>query len=138
MPRAVLDTNVLVSAWLSPHGAPAQILVSWREWAFELVVSPLLMAELAGVLQLPKVARRATRDDTDAFLLDLWLNAVVALDPKHVPTAVDLDPADDFIVALARTARASVIVSGDRHLLRLQDLDPPVISPRAFLDRCEF
>jgi predicted nucleic acid-binding protein len=38
-------------------------------------------------------------------------------------------------VTLARTAQADVIVSGDRHLLGQPDLRPPVLTPRAFVDR---
>jgi uncharacterized protein len=43
MIRIVLDANVLVSAILSPHGTPAQILHAWRAEQFDLVehfVSP--------------------------------------------------------------------------------------------------
>ena len=43
------------------------------------------------------------------------------------------DPQDDFLVALGRTADASVIVTGDRHLLEVDGLRPPAVTPRAFL-----
>ena len=44
--RAVLDPNVLISALLAPKGAPGQVLAKWVIGEFELVVSPLLLAEL--------------------------------------------------------------------------------------------
>jgi len=42
------------------------------------------------------------------------------------------DPDDDYVVALARSGRAHVIVSGDAHLLEA-DTEPPTYSPREFL-----
>jgi predicted nucleic acid-binding protein len=44
--RAVLDTNVYVSALLAPAGSPAQILERWADGEFDVIVSPLLLAEL--------------------------------------------------------------------------------------------
>jgi predicted nucleic acid-binding protein len=46
VPRIVLDCNVFVSTLLSPTGAPAQILDQWANEGFDLIVSPLLLAEL--------------------------------------------------------------------------------------------
>lgn len=43
VPRAVLDTNVLVSALITPHGPNARLLLELRAGAFELVVSPMLL-----------------------------------------------------------------------------------------------
>lgn len=40
MIKAVLDTNVLISGFISPHGAPAKIITEWRKKRFELVLSP--------------------------------------------------------------------------------------------------
>jgi len=48
--RAVLDPNVIISALLSPFGTPARILRAWREGAFELVASALLIAALERAL----------------------------------------------------------------------------------------
>jgi len=46
VPRIVLDCNVFVSALLSPRGSPAQILDQWADGDFDVVISPLLLAEL--------------------------------------------------------------------------------------------
>jgi len=45
------------------------------------------------------------------------------------------DPADDYLVALARDARAEAIVSGDADLLTLEAAEPPVLSPRAVVEQ---
>jgi putative PIN family toxin of toxin-antitoxin system len=54
VPRAVLDTNVLVSALISPGGPSAALLLELRAGAFELVASPTLLAELREVLCVQK------------------------------------------------------------------------------------
>lgn len=48
---------------------------------------------------------------------------------------VPADPVDDYVVALARSAHASVVVSGDTHLLGISSSELPVMSPREFLAR---
>ena len=47
--RAVIDTNVVISGFLSRVGAPAQVLEQWRQGAFDLLVSPIILAEYAEV-----------------------------------------------------------------------------------------
>ena len=66
--RAVLDVNVLVSAILSPTGAPARLLLAWRTGAFELIVSPALLAELNRALEYPKLRRLVPAADADAYV----------------------------------------------------------------------
>ena len=51
----VLDTNVLVSALLSPSGPPAAILRHWEAGEFDLFTSHPLVYELRPVLQYPPV-----------------------------------------------------------------------------------
>jgi predicted nucleic acid-binding protein len=52
MPRVVLDTNVLVSAFLfyDRGGLPAELLRHAREQRFTLVASEAMLDELEGVL----------------------------------------------------------------------------------------
>lgn len=44
------------------------------------------------------------------------------------------DPDDDYLIALARTARADALVSGDADLTDLDLTDLPVLTPRQFLE----
>ncbi len=133
--RAVLDVNVLISAVLSPHGAPGRLLVAWRNGAFELVVSPLLLAELRRALGYPKLARLVPPADVDALVTLLGRTAELVLDPPGPPPIRSGDPNDDYLVALATAARA-VIVSGDTHMTDLADRIP-VRRPAAFLAELE-
>ena len=53
--RVVLDTNVLLSALISPHGAPDAIYRAWRASRFELVTSTEQLDELRRVSRYPKL-----------------------------------------------------------------------------------
>ena len=135
MTRAVLDPNVLISAFISQRGgAPDRIVRAWREGAFELVVSPSLIAELTGVLGRPKFARQAAEGRAEAYIAALAGDAMQIDDPPD-PAAVSPDRSDDYLIALARAARANVIVSGDSHLTQLTDPTPPVLTPREFAEQ---
>lgn len=131
--RAVLDPNVLISALLSPDGAPARLLRARLHGGFELVVSPDLLAELERALGYPKLRKRVSADDARAFLDWLASTADMAEDPDDPPAVTSRDPGDDYLIALAESQRAA-LVSGDEHLLELADRIP-VFTPAGFLSR---
>jgi putative PIN family toxin of toxin-antitoxin system len=56
--RVVLDSNIVVSSYIVPLGAPARIVAAWRRDEFVLVVSPWLLAEYEHSLNYPRVMRR--------------------------------------------------------------------------------
>jgi putative PIN family toxin of toxin-antitoxin system len=120
--RAVLDSNVLIAALLSREGRPAQALRRWLAGEFELVVSPLLLAELERALAYPKLRTRISASEAAAFVSLLEETAVVVADPGSPPARSE-DPDDDFVVALAESSGA-FLVSGDRHLLALASALP--------------
>ncbi len=129
--RAILDTNVLISAILSRRGSPARLVLAWQAGAFELVVSPALLAELARALAYPKIARLVPSADAEAYVAWIARSAVLAADPVGAPSIRSADPDDDYLVALAMAERA-VLVSGDAHLTVLADR-LPVRIPADFL-----
>lgn len=128
--RAVLDPNVLISALLSPLGAPSKLLRAWIGGEFELVVSPMLLEELRRALAYPKLAPRITPQEASWFIDLLERGASQGLDPGIAPPVRCADPGYDHLIALAPAARAT-LVSGDRHLLELHEVIP-VRSARAF------
>jgi uncharacterized protein len=133
VPRAVLDPNVLVSALIGPGGAPARLLVALRDGAFELVASPLLLDELAGVLTRVKFRRYVTEAEAEGYVVLIRRESVVLDDPLPAREPLGEDPGDEYLVMLARSARVDALVSGDPHLLRLRGRIP-VLTPREFLD----
>jgi putative PIN family toxin of toxin-antitoxin system len=128
---AILDPNVIISALLSRQGTPAKVLRAWLEGRFELIVSPLLLKELARALAYPKLAERIEADEAAALIDWLRREAIIVDDPTEPPTSQSEDPGDDYLLALAEAERA-VLVSGDRHLLALT-AELPVLTAREFL-----
>lgn len=135
MTRAILDANVVVSAILSPHGAPAQVLMAWRAETFDLLISVAILDEIGRVLRYPKIAKRHgwTEDELRAFLADLAALAIPTPGALTLAVVTD-DPADDRYLECAVEGAAHYIVSGDHHLLALQEYQGiRILTPRAFL-----
>ncbi len=133
VPRAVLDTNVLVSALISPGGSSARLLLELRSGAFELLVSPLLLAGLREVLRRDKFRRYVLESEADACVDLIRSEAVVRADPAPSPGALSADPDDEFLIDLARDAQADALVTGDAHLLELRSMIP-ILTPTEFLE----
>jgi uncharacterized protein len=130
--RALFDANVLISGLLSRAGAPAFLLGKWLEGEFELVVTERLLQELESTLARPKLQRHLDQAEVRGFLELLRGLAEWVEDAEAVPGVTSRDPKDDYLIAAAASARAT-LVTGDAHLLELEG-SIPVLSPRAFLD----
>jgi uncharacterized protein len=130
-PRYVFDTNTLVSALLTPGSTPRRAL----DYALDhgkLLISLPLLVELIRVLNSSKVAPHITLSEGAEFLGLLAL--VGTLTTITVQLAVVRDPKDNFILELAVSGGASVIISGDRDLLTLGSYDSiPIRTPAQFL-----
>lgn len=138
MIRAVLDTNLLVS-YLLTHRPPIATLID-RHLAqddFVLVTAPELLVELARVLAYPKLQRYYADDERTRFVaLMMSLSEVVDL-PETIPR-VCRDPDDDRVIACAVVGNADVIVSGDEHLLNLEQVgDMLILTTAQFLEVLE-
>jgi uncharacterized protein len=129
--RAVLDPNVIISALLAPTGTPAAIVRAWSAGAFELVASPLLLAELERALAYPKLRTRIRESEATAIVEWLARSATIMQDPDQPAPRSSADPGDDFLIALAAHEHA-VLVSGDGHLLELAS-GLPIYAPADFL-----
>lgn len=131
--RVVLDANVLVSAVISTAGPPREIVGAWVDGRFELLASPALLEELRDVLDRPSFRRWVSAATAAEFIVGIGEDAVLVDDPP-AQQGLTADPDDNYLITLARAAGADYLVSGDRHLLDVADRDPPVLTPRQFLD----
>ena len=79
MPRAVIDTNIWVSALLNPHGFPAQVLEALRAGAFQPILSKRLLEELLDVLTRPRLVKKygLQPEDIAEFAATLEVKAVL-------------------------------------------------------------
>lgn len=132
MRRAVLDPGVLVSALITPGGAPAKLVAQARDGGLELIVSPLLLEELDQVLGREKFRRYVDLRTARDYVVLLGRESMHAADPEGPPPPLrSADPDDDYLIALALD-QSAIIVSGDRHLLDLADR-APILSPTDLL-----
>ena len=119
--RLVLDTNVVLSAMLW-NGTPYRLLQLAVEGEAQLFTSPVLAAELREILARPHLAAKLLEKGTTADAVTaLYLEFARALSPLSVPRVVPDDADDDHVVACAVAAKADVIVSGVKHLLKLRE-----------------
>ncbi len=128
----MIDPNVWIAGLISPLGAPAAVVRAVGEGELTAVVTEQILDELAVVLARSKFRRWISLDDAVAFVEALRGEADVLPDPNVVGRRVR-DPDDDYLVAVALAAGAT-IVTGDSDLLEA-GLEPPAVTPRQLLDR---
>lgn len=133
--RVVVDTNVLLSAALSPKGVPAQV-VDWilREGA--LLFSNESFAELETRIWKAKFDRYLSIERRKQLLHDfnasaLWVAIPDALNAQYFSR----DKHDDAFIRTALAANATRLISGDDDLLILHPLGKlHILSPRIAWD----
>lgn len=127
--RVLLDTNVLISAFLF-GGVPRQILLLAGVGTYDLVTTASIVMEFERVL-LEKFGFRATL----VTALRTEVESTTTLAPTTDRPGVLDDPVDDEILAAAVAGNTDFIVSGDRHLLRLESYEGiDVLTPREFIE----
>ena len=130
--RVVLDTNILISAFIFPGGPPEAAYRLVLEGRVELVTSRPLLVELGRVLT-EKFGWDSSRAD-EVVAQVARLGQVVR--PTETVSEIAADPSDDRVLEAASEGGAEVIISGDRHLLRLGTWRAVRIEPAAkFLTR---
>lgn len=120
--RAILDTNVLLSALLSPRGAPAKMLEAWERKKFTLVACEALIVELLEVSGRPFFRARLRAGAAEllaAGIRDFSFFCPDLPSGKAAPEFVR-DPKDSYLLALAEASRADFLVTGDKELLALR------------------
>jgi uncharacterized protein len=135
VPNAVLDSGVLVSAFLTPGGVSAELLRHAVAGAFLCLLAEEIIAELEHVLAYPRLRRVRTYTDDDVveFCQSLRLRFSLVTDLPHL-TGIVRDPDDDYIVACAVKANAAYIITRDADLLSLAAYeDISMVTPEAFI-----
>lgn len=132
--RVVLDTNVLVSAVLIQRGNESRILDAWRHGAFDLVLSPLLLAELGRVLSYPRIRRSRWMSEAEVVgLLEILAEGSILVEGR-VGVRASRDATDDMFLAAAIEGHADYIVTRDRDLLALESYQTvKILRPATFL-----
>ncbi len=129
--RIVLDTNVFVSGVFF-SGPPYQILKAWRDDQLRLAISNEILDEYQRVgealaLKFPGIHLEP--------ILELVTLKAKGFPSQQLPAPLCDDPDDDKFFACAVAAKSRIIVSGDKHLLRVSGFRAiRVLKPRDFVD----
>lgn len=134
--RAVIDTNVLISAALSSRSAPAQIVDCLLQHA-TLVFSRETFEELETRLWRPKFDRYLDMERRRLLLHDFAAAAQWIDLPAMPRPAYSRDPDDDVFLHTALHSKAEWLVSGDKDLLELSPADWgfEILSPAQALEK---
>ena len=139
--RVLLDTNLYVSYLLTPESeSPAiRVLEAAVAGEFTLLLPEAVLDELAArVEEKPYLASRISPEEL-ATLAEI-VRSVAEIIPRieEAIPAVTRDPKDDYLLAYAMVGRADYLVTGDRDLLALRQVDGVnVVTARRFLEFLE-
>jgi len=131
--RCLIDTNVLISAFLWPKSIPAEAvkLASTEPWT--AYVSPHSLGELREV-----VARKWPESliDLDEFIEIILLNIVVTIKTQDQIDELPVlrDSKDIPILADASGEDVDIIISGDKDFAAAGLIRPIVLTPAEFLN----
>jgi len=130
--RVVLDTNILVSALISPVGHPAAIYDAWEDGKFALLTCAEQLDELRATLRKPRVAAliKPHKDGRLVNQIKKLAEEIGSL-PRVKRSA---DPNDDFLLALSEEGKADYLVTADKSgLLALErHKATQIVSPTSF------
>ncbi|MCX5993542.1 MAG: putative toxin-antitoxin system toxin component, PIN family [Chloroflexi bacterium] len=118
----MVDTNILVSGFISPLSYPREIEKRWRNEQFALFTSPQIIDEIRRVLYLPRIKQKYSLSESDirAFILAITYKASCTAG-SLILSGVAPDPGDDKIISCAVEAQADFIVTGDKKFQQLEE-----------------
>ena len=130
--RVVLDTNILLSALISPYGSPDIIYRAWRAGRSELVASTTQLDEMRRASRYPKL-KAILQPHLVGTMINNLQRAVVL---HHLLVNIETDdPNDAFLLAMAQTGEVDYLVTGDHcaGLLQRGNLGRTrIVTPAAF------
>ena len=129
MVRVVLDTNILVSALLTPKGNPARIIDLAAEGALGPILSPAILAEYQNVLVRKKFG-------FTSHSVKMILDSLKRISVEVVPSEsihVCWDSADNKFVECAAAAGADFLITGNQRHFPKQFKSVRIVSPSEFL-----
>lgn len=109
--RCVLDTNVLVSAGISPNGLARRI----RDFVLdtgELITSHSILNEYVDVMARPKFDRYLSLETRIQLLSALYASATIVTPARALSECSD--PDDDRVLEAAVEAGVDYLVTGNR------------------------
>jgi len=127
--RVVFDTNVFISAFVVPGSQGERAVLLARQRRFDLCTSVPILTETAGRLR-----DKFGQDDEDIKQALRQIARAAAVVKPTSKLNVLQDVPDNRILECAVDAHADLVVTGDRHLLKLKRFENiPIIRLADFL-----
>ena len=127
--RVVFDTNVFISAFVVPGSQGERAFLLARQRRFDLCTSVPILTETAGRLR-----DKFGQDDEDIKQALRQIARAAAVVKPTSKLNVLRDVPDNRILECAVEAHADLVVTGDRHLLKLKRFENiPIIRLADFL-----
>ena len=130
--NTILDTNVFISG-IFFSGPPSQILKAWENKGFQIVLSEQILDEYQRVAE--NLSSKFPSIDI-LPIIDLITIYGHFIDTQGLDISVCEDPDDDKFIECAIAGKCNIIVSGDKHLLKLAGYKGiNVLKPRDFMEQ---
>ena len=133
--KVVLDTNVLISAFLWQKDVK-EIFDLAKENKIQICVTKEILDEFYRVLNYPEFSSRLKLiDKTPEEIINEFLEIVKFYPSKKFKTVIiKEDPTDDKFLSAALSSSALFVISGNKHLLKLREFKGiSIVSPKEFL-----
>jgi len=129
--KIVLDTNVFISG-IFFHGPPAQILDAWKKSKIQIVLSKEIIDEYQRVAK--ALAEKFPEIDISSIIDLIAIHAEI-FETEGIEVFECEDPDDNKFIECAIASKTKLIVSGDKHLLKISGYREIVVhNPRNFVD----
>lgn len=111
--KAVIDTNIWVSALINPFGFPARIREHFEKGSFTAVISAPIVEEIADVLSRPRIRDKYGITDND--IAELLILIEERAEDVQVSGDIDIcrDKDDNLVIESAVKGKANFLVSRD-------------------------
>ena len=136
--RVVIDTGVLLSAFIKRQSAPGRVLEQVRSGGLTPLYSAAMLDELLDVFSRPHIQRRYYIRSVDIESLFALLQTVGEPVVVQMQVRDCRDPKDNKFLETALAGRADCIISGDEDLRVLHPWRAILIlSPAQVLERLD-
>ena len=133
MPRVILDTNVIISAFLTAESNPALVLALCLEGSLTVCLSETIWQEYQGVLRRKKF--QGLDQESIEKLLSVLKQQALWVSPRIQVNILSRDPADNKFLECALESQADYLITGNiRHFPLKKFHNTRIINPRDFID----
>lgn len=129
--KIVLDTNVFISG-IFFSGPPSEILKAWKDSKIQIMLSKEILFEYQRVAE--ELSSKFPPVNIKEIIVLFMIHGEI-FETKNISVNICEDPDDKKFIECAIASTTKIIVSGDKHLLKISGFKGiSVLKPREFLD----